>query len=307
MTQLVECNKWSVKGRLISLDMPRLWEILTELCVSTKPLFPKELDHIMWTVGTMDDKTTRTGDVSALPGIEAQVPVGSGFFELRLYHKEVTQNLQLELTPDCYLILLLDRFKNELTVTISTVGMNNANRVLEKILSAAPITTMRLPEHHEYLKTFVEKLLTEHVNYDNNVFLIMRYTDEPPFADILATLRNSCANDGLTLLRADDREYTADLWDNVMTYMYGCASAIAVFDEVNSREFNPNVAIEVGFMLALGKPVLLLKDQAIEAMPTDIVGKTYRPFNTYDLSSSIPPQVQKWIRDYNLGNVSDGA
>jgi len=84
--------------------------------------------------------------------------------------------------------------------------------------------------------------------------------------------------------------------------MYSCGSAIALFDQINYREFNPNVATEVGFMLALGKPVLLLKDQSIVAMPTDIIGKIYRPFNTYEPENTIPPQVQKWLQDYQLGN-----
>lgn len=106
-------------------------------------------------------------------------------------------------------------------------------------------------------------------------------------------------------MRADDKEYTDDLWDNVLTYLYGCDYAIAVFDQINYREFNPNVALEVGFLLAQCKRVLLLKDVSISVMPADIVGKIYRPFNTYDPLRSIPPQIKKWLEDYGIGEQSE--
>ena len=97
------------------------------------------------------------------------------------------------------------------------------------------------------------------------------------------------------------RKYTDDLWDNVLTYIYGCNQAIAIFDQVNLRDFNPNVALEVGFLLAQCKRVLLLKDKAIPVMPTDIVGKIYRPFDTYSPSITIPPQIIRWLQDYGIG------
>lgn len=85
-----------------------------------------------------------------------------------------------------------------------------------------------------------------------------------------------------------------------MTYMYGSTNGIAVFDQINYREFNPNVALEVGFMLAQNKRVLLLKDLSIPIMPTDIIGKIYRSFNTYQPRETIPPQLEKWFIDCAL-------
>lgn len=296
-------NTWSIKGRLISLDVARLWDALSSICMATEPLFPKPINSIRWAIGSRDEWVTHSDAIVKLPEIKAQVPEVEGSLDLRLYHKEVTSNLGLELIPDCYLDLLIDRFRDEFAATISTVGQNNANRIFEMIMTAARIVPTQLPDHYKYLESFVGKLFADYPEYEKNVFLIMRFRDEKPFPEIVTTLRKLCTDNGLILLRADDREYTGDLWDNVMTYMYSCASAIAVFDQINYREFNPNVAIEVGFMLAMGKPVLLLKDQAITAMPTDIVGKTYRPFNTYDAASTIPPQVQKWIKDYRLGGA----
>lgn len=53
--------------------------------------------------------------------------------------------------------------------------------------------------------------------------------------------------------------------------------------------------------MARGTPLLLMKDVAIPQLPTDIVGKIYKSFNTYEPTKTIPSQVEKWLRDYGLG------
>jgi hypothetical protein len=129
----------------------------------------------------------------------------------------------------------------------------------------------------------------------------MRFKKEDPLLKIEEAIRNVCARRNLNVIRSDDKEYSDNLLDNVMTYIYGCGSGIAVFDQINYREFNPNVALEVGLMLAQCKKILLLKDKAIHSMPTDVVGKIYKEFDTYNPLTTIPPQVDKWITDYGLG------
>ena len=99
------------------------------------------------------------------------------------------------------------------------------------------------------------------------------------------------------MLRADDKDYTGDLWDNVCVYMLGCRFGVAVFEEIDVREFNPSVALELGFMLALSKRCLLLKEQRMTQMPTDIVGKLYKPFDSYNIPATISVAVAQWMRD----------
>ncbi|MDX2465617.1 MAG: hypothetical protein QNK31_14035 [Porticoccus sp.] len=295
-------NNWNLKGQLRSLDVNSLWSRLEEICSPKNNLFPKAIDSITWVTGNKDHQIRENHPINELKSLKEKIPLTDGNFYIRLYHKKITDNLKIELIPEYFIDLSIDSLTRQVSLSISTVGQGNANNIAEKVLTAVEVTTSAVPEHHKYLESFINNLLLDYPDYEKNVFLIMRFRDEKPFPEIVSTLKDLCEDNGLNLLRADDREYTSDLWDNVMTYMYSCSSAIAVFDEINYREFNPNVALEVGFMLSKGRPVLLLKDQAISAMPTDIIGKTYRPFNTYDPLASLPPQVIKWINDYGLKN-----
>ena len=92
-----------------------------------------------------------------------------------------------------------------------------------------------------------------------------------------------------------------DLWNNVCVYMMGCKYAVCVFEEIDEREFNPNVGIEYGFLRAMSRQVLLLKEQRVPTMPTDMVGKIYRPFDSYKIATTISQQVGLWAaRDLAL-------
>ena len=59
--------------------------------------------------------------------------------------------------------------------------------------------------------------------------------------------------------------------------------------------FNPNVSLEVGYMLGLGKSVCFLKDRTLKTLHTDLVGKLYRSFDPQDAANSIPPELFAWM------------
>ena len=88
---------------------------------------------------------------------------------------------------------------------------------------------------------------------------------------MLNEMRSALASHQIAALRADDKQYHDDLFGNVLTYMHGCGFGIAVFERIEREAFNSNVTLEIGYMTALGKPVLLLKDKtpAIFTIGTD--------------------------------------
>src|SRR5690606_12093358 len=95
----------------------------------------------------------------------------------------------------------------------------------------------------------------------------------------------------------DDKEYSDDLFSNIKTYMYGSDFGIAVVERVENNEFNPNVSLEIGYMMGLNKNVCLLKDKTLRSLQSDLVGKVYRPFDTQNIKESVKSQLEKWLED----------
>lgn len=101
-------------------------------------------------------------------------------------------------------------------------------------------------------------------------------------------------------MRADDKSYAKSLWANVKSYMDVCNLGIAVFEQITDDNFNPNISIELGYMISQNKDVLLLKDQRLQALPTDIVGQLYKPFDSYNIETTVALSIKQWLRDIGV-------
>jgi hypothetical protein len=128
-------------------------------------------------------------------------------------------------------------------------------------------------------------------------FILMQFRDALPHQQIVQAVKEGLAEHGITGVRADDREYHEDLFPNVLTYMHGCGMGVAVFEQIEAQSFNPNVALEYGYMYAMRKPLCLLKDRNLTTLHSDLVGKLYREFDSYDPAGTIPPNLSKWLND----------
>lgn len=151
-------------------------------------------------------------------------------------------------------------------------------------------------EIHESLSRFIR----DNPERKKNAFIMMQFGTTRLHEGIISTIRSCLSQYGITAFRADDREYHDDLFPNVLTYLYGCSFGIAVFERLEADDFNPNVSLEVGYMRALGKPVCLLKDKTLKTLQTDLVGKLYKEFDPQDPVISIPPEIEKWLRDKEI-------
>jgi hypothetical protein len=142
----------------------------------------------------------------------------------------------------------------------------------------------------------LQNFRTDHREPGKCAFVMMRFDATEPHKKILKAIQSWCQKQGIVGLRADDKRYSDDLWPNVRTYMHGCGFGIAVFERLTTEEFNPNVSLEVGYMLALGKPVCLLKDDTLKTLPSDLIGRLYEPFKVHK-PNTIVPKLDKWIKD----------
>ena len=139
----------------------------------------------------------------------------------------------------------------------------------------------------------------DHPDYDKNVFIMMSFAGETSLAAVWNEIDAALKVHGMKALRADQKTYGASrqLWDNLITYMHGCRHGISVLEHETADEFNPNIALEYGFMRALGKSVLLLKEKRFRKVRADILGTIWMEFDIANLRKSIRQAVDQWVKD----------
>jgi hypothetical protein len=131
-------------------------------------------------------------------------------------------------------------------------------------------------------------------------FLIMRFGDGKPYEQIVCVIRQAAESHGLMVVRADEIEFHAHLWENIRTYLHGCSFGIAIYERIQGEEQNANVGLEVGYLLAMNKPVLIFKDKTVKALQSDLAGKLYKNFDPHDPDKTIPKQLTSWLADKGI-------
>lgn len=135
--------------------------------------------------------------------------------------------------------------------------------------------------------------------FERNVFGMTRFPGSgtpDPLVHALAAAKTACEKHGFVFHLASDRKIVDDLWANVAAHMWGCRYGIAFFEARTDRGLNYNLNIEVGSCLVLGRRMALLKDESLEAMPTDLVGQIFHGVNIAD-PSSVEEAVDVWISE----------
>lgn len=128
-------------------------------------------------------------------------------------------------------------------------------------------------------------------------FLMMKYEDSEMQKKLTSILKALFSEKGYSILRADEKSYSDEVLPNIKTYMHGCAFGVALFERINNEYFNPNVSLEIGYMMALQKPILYLKDSTLRSLHTDLVGKLYSEFDFQNPEPTLRIAVQRWLAD----------
>lgn len=156
--------------------------------------------------------------------------------------------------------------------------------------------------HSNKCKDGVAKLLGDSP-YEKNVFIMTPFLEGSRFKKMLEVIKKVLADNGLKGWIAHDKQVDSELWGNVQSYLLGCKYGIAIFmheeDVTVSTKpyFNPNVSIELGYMLGRGKQILLLKDKKLDSLQTDLFGSLYHEFDLIDYKRSIRKEIENWLKD----------
>jgi hypothetical protein len=159
-----------------------------------------------------------------------------------------------------------------------------------------------LPDGYEYLWKDCESFFKDHPHYDRNVFIMTSFDGHHLLAQLDNELRRALHQHRLVGVRADDRIYPSDsqLWRNVCVYMLCCKYGVAILEDHSRDEFNPNVALEIGFMRALDKRTLLLADRRFSKLRADISGTVRFEFDITNQAGTLAEPIERWIRSLGL-------
>ncbi|WP_176450044.1 nucleoside 2-deoxyribosyltransferase [Geodermatophilus saharensis] len=123
----------------------------------------------------------------------------------------------------------------------------------------------------------------------------MRFDDTPTMGAIDAGVRAAATRHGRDVVRADDRDYTGELWANVALCMHHSDLVIAVLDQIEQSDCDANVMVELGFALAAGLRCLILVERRMHGVPAVLRHRLTYPFDALELPGSIDRQVDNWL------------
>ena len=131
-------------------------------------------------------------------------------------------------------------------------------------------------------------------------FLIIPFSATEHMEEVTSLITQTLADYDICCLRSDQRSMSDDLWQNTRIYMHAADYGVAVFERVDTSDYNPNVSIEVGYMMALGTPLCLLKEKRLPRLPSDIAGKLYHEFDMLSRTRSVPAAVKQWASSLDI-------
>lgn len=148
-----------------------------------------------------------------------------------------------------------------------------------------------------HIPSYSDEEIKFYKTYGNHaVFVIMPFREKLKI--VYDIIQSVFAKNEYIAIRANEKLFTDDLWNNVKVYLDCCKVAVAIFDKNDQDSYNPNVALEVGYMLAKGNKVCLLKDCKLPKLPSDLISRMYMEYDSDKIETTLPQQLELWIRDY---------
>lgn len=146
-----------------------------------------------------------------------------------------------------------------------------------------------------HLASHMAAFMRDHPDRDRNVFVMMRFVRTQSLVTIWDVIRKVLARHGFNAIRADERDYSDELWTNVELCMTGSRFGIAVLEDIDQRDVDANVCLELGYMVATGRRCLILKERRGPLMPALLAHRLHKQFDALDIECSVVPHLERWI------------
>ena len=142
-------------------------------------------------------------------------------------------------------------------------------------------------------------------------FLIRKFEERDDRNRLVNTVRETFRQKGFTIVDASEKTLHPEAWGNVREFLEHCSFGVIIIDNLSpyTAGFNPNVFLEIGYLLALKKNILILIQNSLaQTLPTDIKPFIYTSFDSQDLeTASLKNNIIKWIDNtinYNPGYLT---
>lgn len=170
-----------------------------------------------------------------------------------------------------------------------------------KVLASALEELTRFPPYHgrhaPLLETFHQGGL-----YNQSVFIMTKFPDpqsqdagDVRLREVIGAVQAAVARCQHTPRIASENNYHNSLWDNVELHLLGCSRGVAIVEDKHSQELNPNVAMEWGWMVGMGRRVLYLVEKDFQHSRADWGGLIKEPFDWGGDLKDIAQAVHKFL------------
>jgi hypothetical protein len=178
---------------------------------------------------------------------------------------------------------------------------------IQPLIEKSTRNSSMLPAPYRYLEAALKNFHKD-APAEKSVFVMMKFPSDGMedwkkqcLSDLYGAVKDELDRYGLVARRADQKTYSENrqLWENVCIHMFGCDYGVAILEDHVGDEFNPNVALEYGFMLSRGCKVVLLKEASFKHIRADILSTIPTSFSiskdhAVD-TSSVRTAISDWL------------
>jgi hypothetical protein len=137
--------------------------------------------------------------------------------------------------------------------------------------------------------------------YEKSVFIMTKFPEGKETIDnelgaVIEVVKNTVDSLKFHPRIASEGRYHESVWGNVEIHLLGCSRGIAIVEDLYRPELNPNVAMEWGWMRAMGKHVLYLREATFSKERADVMGLIADQFEWKDPKKDIPDAISRWLK-----------